>query len=971
MAIYHFSAKVISRATGSSAVASAAYRSAGRLHDDRLDRNHDFTNKSGVVHSEVLLPDGAPERMGDRSTLWNEVEATELRKDAQLAREVEFAIPRELTQQQGIALARDFVQAEFVDHGMIADLNVHWDIGADGLAKPHAHVMLSMREVSEDGFGKKVRDWNETGQLEQWRERWAEHVNERLASLDIDASVDHRSFKDQGIALDPQNKIGPAASRMERDGLELERIADHAAIARRNGERIMDDPNVALDAMTRSQATFTTRDLAMFVHRYSDGKEQFDLAMGAVQASPDLVALGKDGRGNDHFTSRDMIEVEARLERASQAMAERERHRVADRDKEGALASAESRGLTLSGEQRAAFDHATDGKDLGVVVGYAGTGKSAMLGVAREAWERAGYEVRGAALSGIAAENLEAGSAIPSRTIASLEHQWVQGRELLTSRDVLVIDEAGMIGSRQMERVLSAANDAGAKVVLVGDPQQLQAIEAGAAFRSIAEHHGSVEITEIRRQQVDWQRGAIRQLATGRTDEALSAYADHDMVHAAETREAARGELIDRWDRERIARPNDSRIILTHTNDEVRELNLAARERLRASGALGEDIAMQVERGERSFAIGDRAMFLRNDRELGVKNGSLGTLQSVSAQRMAVLLDDGRSIAFDTKDYAHIDHGYAATIHKSQGVTVDRAYVLATPGMDQHSSYVALSRHRESVSLHYGKDDFADGDRLARTLSRERTKDMASDYGREREANPTRSFAERRGISFRERVAEIVRKVPEKVRGIFDGLRLPQAPAPEADRQARAQSAIRRHARAVSTIFLAQDDGTTLGQLVEQGRYAPMGKELAAARNELNAFGANYSRDMERAYTADQPLAHEAAGGQVRRAILAMKAEQEIRETGHERANQFVTRWQKLKERSQQSYERGEMSSYRSTRSKMASMAEGLGRDPQLESLLANRKRELGIDIASGRSLGRELAFNHGLDLGRGRGLGL
>jgi hypothetical protein len=172
-------------------------------------------------------------------------------------------------------------------------------------------------------------------------------------------------------------------------------------------------------------------------------------------------------------------------------------------------------------------------------------------------------------------------------------------------------------------------------------------------------------------------------------------------------------------------------------------------------------------------------------------------------------------------------------------------------------------------------------------------------------------------------------------------------------------------------LFLAQEDGTKINQLVEQGRYAPMGQELAAARNELNAFGAHYSRDIERAYLADQPLAHEAANGQIRRAILAMKAEQEIRETGQERANQFVTRWQKLERRSQQNYEHGEMSSYRATRSKMADMAKSLERDPQLESLLANRKRELGIDIASGRSLGHELAFNHGLDLGRGRGLGL
>lgn len=968
MAIYHFSAKVISRASGSSAVASAAYRSAERLHDDRLDRSHDFTNKAGVVHSEVMLPEGAPERLGDRSTLWNEVEATELRKDAQLSREVEFAIPREMNQQQGIELARDFVQAEFVDKGMIADLNVHWDIGADGLAKPHVHVMLTMREVNKDGFGAKVRDWNKSELVCQWRESWADHVNERLAELDIEARVDHRSLEAQGIGLEPQSKIGAAAQRM---GPDADRLIEHHAIARENGERIIANPDIALDAITKQQSTFTHRDIAMFVHRHSDGKEQFDLALSAVLSSPNLVALGHDRRGCERFTSRDMIEVEARLERASTSLSERELHKVSERWKERALASAEARGLTLSGEQRAAFDHATSAIDLGVVVGYAGTGKSAMLGVAREAWEGEGYEVRGVALSGIAAENLEAGSAIPSRTIASMEHGWEQGRDILTSRDVLVIDEAGMVGTRQMERVLSHARDAGAKVVLVGDPQQLQAIEAGAAFRSIAEQHGSVEITEIRRQHDDWQRDATRHLATGRTAEALEAFREHDMVHAADTREAARSELIDSWDRERIAKPDDSRLILTHTNDEVRELNLAARERLRASGELGNDVVMQVERGERSIAAGDRVMFLRNERELGVKNGSLGTLQSVNPQRMAVLLDDGRNVAFDLKDYAHIDHGYAATIHKSQGVTVDRTHVLATPGMDQHSSYVALSRHRDSVQIHYGRDDFADDGKLARTLSRERVKDMASDYGRDSDIDPARRFAERRGITFRERVAEVVRKVPEKVRGLFDGFRLPEASAPEPDRQVRAQAAFRRHARAVSDLLRAQEDGTTINQLVEDGRYAPMGKELNIARNELNAFGANYSRDVERAYLKDQPLTHEAAGGNARRAILAMKNEQERRETLPKRANRFVTRWQQLEESSQQSYARSDMSAYKTARSSMAGMAKSLERDPQLESVLANRKSELGIDVTSGRSLSRELAFSHGLDLGRGRGLGL
>ena len=307
MAIFHFSAKVIGRSSGRSAVAAAAYRAGERLHDERIDRTHDFTNKAGVLHSEMMLPKDAQEAFADRATLWNAVEAAEKRKDAQLAREVEVALPRELSKKDNIRLAREFVKAQFVEKGMIADLNVHWDIGEDGKAKPHAHVMLTMREVTKDGFGAKVRDWNKTALIEQWRERWADHVNRALAERDIDARIDHRSLEAQGIALEPQDKIGPAASRIGGRGLEAERIEEHRAIAQRNGERIIANPGLALDAITHQQATFTKRDLAAFVHRHSDGKEQFDAAYNAVRSSSDLIALGKDGRGQERFTSTAMI----------------------------------------------------------------------------------------------------------------------------------------------------------------------------------------------------------------------------------------------------------------------------------------------------------------------------------------------------------------------------------------------------------------------------------------------------------------------------------------------------------------------------------------------------------------------------------------------------------------------------------------------------------------------------------------
>ena len=856
------------------------------------------------------------------------------RIDAQLAREIEFAIPRELDQAEGIRLAREFVKAEFVTRGMIADLNVHWDIGADGLAKPHVHVMLTTRSIGDDGFGPKVRDWNATSLLEHWRESWGEHVNRRLAELDIDARVDHRTLEAQGIDLEPQHKIGPAASRMAEQGMASERLVEHHAMARVNGEKLLANPALALDAITHGQATFTTRDLAKFVHRHSDGHEQFDCVVAAIKGSPELVALGKDGRGEQRFTSRAMIDTEQRLERSTAALAERSGHGLTAATLDRAIAAAASEGLKLGSEQEAALRNISGNRDLAIVTGYAGTGKSAMLRVARDGWEQAGYRVQGAALSGIAAENLESGSGISSRTIASLEHQWAQGREQLGTNDVLVIDEAGMIGSRQMERVIAEAERRGAKVVLIGDPEQLQAIEAGAAFRSIAQRHGSVEITEVRRQREGWQRDATRHLATERTGEAICAYEDHGHVHSAATRGDARTALIDRWDRDRQSAPEASRVILTHTNDEVGALNLAAREKLRAAGQLGEEVPIRTERGERQFARGDRIMFLRNERSLGVKNGSLGTLESVTSARMAVMLDDGRAVALDVKDYANIDHGYAATIHKAQGVTVDRVHVLATPGLDRHAAYVALSRHRDWVKLHYGQDDFADRDKLIRTLARERGKDMATDYA-------------------------IDPPIAQQARDPFAGLKLkpPTVNEPVPD---PLEQAVTRVARASADIMRMRRQG--LDELPHQQT------ALDSAATSLKAIRPDAARDLRAAFVKDMGLIDEAAQGRPSAAIRAMTLEREIRLDLTQRADRFVATWQAQSKRLDALSRGGEYRAADRLREGMNGLAKSLHRDPQLESLLRNRLKELGIGKPSGASLSHDL-LNHPA-LSRSRGLG-
>ena len=983
MAIYHFSAKVISRANGSSAVAAAAYRSASRLEDARLGRAHDFSNKAGVIHSEVMLSDGAPERWQDRETLWNEVEAGEKRRDAQLAREVEFSIPREMERADGIALARDFVQREFVDRGMVADLNVHWDHAEDGSPKPHAHVMLSMREVDGEAgrFGKKVREWNATSELQGWRERWSEHVNGRLAELGIEARIDHRSLKDQGVELEPQHKIGPAGARREDRGEDAERAAEHREIARRNGERIIAEPKVALDAITRQQSTFTDHDLARFVHRNTDDKAQFDRAMGVVRASPEVVALGTDGRGRERFSTREMLGVEARLERSAEELAGREGHAVAGRGIARAEAAAKARGMILSDEQETAFARITGHEDLALVVDYAGTGKSAMLGVAREAWEASGYQVRGAALSGIAAENLEAGSGIGSRTIASLEHAWGQGREQLSSRDVLVLDEAGMVGSRQMDRVLAAAEQAGAKVVLVGDPEQLQAIEAGAAFRALAERHGASEITEVRRQREGWQRDATRELATGRTGAALERYEAAGMVQGHATHEEARRAVVEGWgarrDSARTVGREESAIILAHTRADVAELNQLARGWMRQAGELGEDQAVQTGRGERAFAAGERVMFLRNERSLGVKNGSLGEVEAVTPARMAVRLDDGRRVAFDVKDYADVDHGYAATIHKAQGVTVDRAHVLASSGLDRHAGYVALTRHRDGVALHYGADQFKDEAELARTLGRERAKDTTLDY--------SERFAKRRGISVPESLQRPTAREPSPEterapkRSPFAGLKLGTPGKGTTDaRAARTPPAPERGVGAALTPDHQADElrrgvqgyiraWADAERMVEQRLPVLPHQEAALkrAREGLEGQSKDAAADLRSSLRRTPGLAAQGEGA----VVAAMSTEAEIRQSPELRAERFVADWSRLQAR------RGQLAGWEHAdargrvEARMKGMAEGLGRDPQVESILRGKRQELGLGRGqvAGRGIGDDLAKA----LGRGRSQGL
>ena len=799
MAIYHLSMKPIARGSGRSAVAAAAYRSGTCLRNERDGLVHDFRRKGGIEHTEIVLPDGMEgnaEWAKDRSALWNAAEFTERRKDARVAREFEIALPHELSPDERLELTRDFAQGIADRYKVAVDFAIHSPDDETDVRNHHAHVMITTREVTEAGLGDKTLLERENRwlvdnnlptshqQLKTLRLEWEELANLHLARAGHDVRIDHRSHQERGLSLEPTRHMGVHATQMDKRGIDVERQRVEAEAARRNAARIRQNPAVVLDMITNEKSVFDKWDMAKTLHRYiNDDPQAFQALLTKVMTTDQLVQLSQaNAQTPAKYSTREMVELESGMITSAMRMNETGSH-TTDRSHVDAAISKQTHALIwakltdmkaeivekglsqdqvgerikdvgLSAEQVYAIRYVTTGRQISAVVGYAGAGKSTMLTAAREAWEAQGYSVHGAALAGKAAEGLEESSGIQSRTLASWEHGWKKGRDKLTSKDVFVIDEAGMIGSRQMAKFVEEAKQSGAKLVLVGDHEQLQAIGAGAAFRSIVEHVGSAELQEVRRQRQDWQREASVLFASHRTKEALEAYIRHGAVTMADTQDHARQTLVSDYVKDVDDNPNGSRLAMAHRRADVRQLNIDIRIALQESGKLPVSVrragnADTIEHvydtndGVRSFTKDDRLVFLENNRDMGVKNGMLGTVERTEQGRLSVRLEGGKGeVEIDPTKYRAFDHGYATTIHKTQGATVDRSFLLASETMDRHLTYVGMTRHRDRGIVYASRDQFVDRDAFIKTLSRSGAKETTLDYPR---PGPE-GFAMRRGI---------------------------------------------------------------------------------------------------------------------------------------------------------------------------------------------------------------------------------
>ncbi|HQS45152.1 MAG: Ti-type conjugative transfer relaxase TraA [Rhizobiales bacterium 24-66-13] len=782
MAITHFTPQLISRGSGRSAVLSAAYRHCARMEHQAEGRTIDYSGKRGLRHEEFLLPPGAPEWArtmiadcsvaGAAEAFWNAVEAFETRTDAQLAKEFIIALPVELSAEQNIALVREFVETQVLARGQVADWVFHAEPG-----NPHIHLMTTLRPLAEDGFGpKKVpvigadgqplrndagkivyRLWSgEKAEFLQQREGWLDLQNRHLALAGLDVRVDGRSYGERGVDLVPTTHIGVAAKAIDRKEVaaawypRLERIALHEERRAENRERILRRPEIVLDLVTREMSVFTERDIAKVLHRYVDDADTFRQLLARILQSPDVLRLEGErigfatgAREPARYTTRELIRLEAEMADRAIRLSGRSSHGVRDE----ALAAVFERHARLSQEQRVAIAHVASLGRLAAVVGRAGAGKTTMMKAAREVWEAAGYRVVGAALAGKAAEGLEQEAGITSRTLASWELAWSKGREVIDDRTIFVLDEAGMVSSRQMALLVETVTTAGAKLVLVGDPDQLQPIEAGAAFRAILDRTGYAELETIYRQREQWMRDASLDLARGNVTAALNAYEANGRLEPRTLKSDAIAVLIEDWNRDYD--PAKSTLILAHLRRDVRTLNDMARAKLVERGIVGDGDAFRTEGGVRRFAAGDQVVFLKNEGSLAVKNGMIGHVVEAREGWFAAMVGEGelrRRVEVDQRFYANVDHGYATTIHKSQGATVDRVKVLATLSLDRHLSYVALTRHREDVGLYYGALSFRKAGGLAKILSQRRIKETTLDYEQAGSYRAALRFAEARGL---------------------------------------------------------------------------------------------------------------------------------------------------------------------------------------------------------------------------------
>lgn len=721
MAIFHFTAQVISAAENRSAVAAAAYRHAAKMERAADGRSHDYHAKPGVEHEEIILPPDAPEWAGARylsepvkkasERLWNDIEAREnqhsRRATAGLAKEIEFSLPVELTRGEQIGLAREFIVQALAARGYTCD----WVLHHAAEDNPHIHVMYTERELpgEPERWGNKIRVANRRQQLLELRAEWAMAANRHLALAGHEARINHRSHKDRGLELDPGVHRGSMPSDPDDYISWKARVQEDATITIGNEQWLREHPQelVKLAGSTHEVVTrpvLVEEALSRLSFANRDDAEAF--VEEAVRSGL-LVPAGRSGSGDEAWNSTLHLQQVREVISAAEALAD------APFSPAAAVPVSSLDGLDLNAGQRQAAEAIVDADSCLVLVSVmAGTGKTHMLQAAAEVLAGQGIAVLGAAPSGRAAAEM-ASANLRTHTVAGWLQQpmaWtVEGQPF-----VFVLDEAGMVEMRDMAAVAQAVEAHGGKLVLLGDSEQLQPIAAGTPFRVLRDRFGAVEMAWVMRQEDKWDRLATIAFARGKPQDALDHYSKKGVISEHDSASAAVQAIADDyWAVEGVT------IALAHRNVDVDRINEAVRAAGVKAGLVSAFQQYATGSGVVQFAAGDRVVANAVIPECKILKGAFGVIQAAADRRLEVVFEGHHDpVSMDDRTAARLGLGYAVTIHKSQGIAADNALVLAGVTMDKHLGYVALSRHRRHLRLYVDRSSVDGVDQLARCLRR-------------------------------------------------------------------------------------------------------------------------------------------------------------------------------------------------------------------------------------------------------------
>jgi len=706
------------RSKGHSALAASAYRSGSKLYDARTGITHDYSNRHDVAFSTLLLPQDTISEFADREFLWNQAELAENRKDAQLCKDVVLALPKELDLALQIELTKQFAQTYFVDHGLPADIAIH----DHGEGNPHAHILIPTRRLENNRFSKyKARDLNPAFanrfivEKDYWGEQWREYQNNFFREHGLDLSVDLNhvlSERHTGKIKDHKDSYLQEENRLI-DEIRLESVLN---------------PEVFIQRIAETHSVFTRRDIERLVfktfqktHRATDYLQ----VVAQILEHQEVIKLGNNDLGIESYTTRHQYIEEGKLLAHVESLFSRKNH---------VLHQALNKVIEqydLNEEQAQAMQFIIQGKDISVLIGRPGVGKSYLLKPLKELYEAHGHRVLGASLSGKVAKALQAETGIEASTIASLSYRIKTGKLSLTAKHILVIDEAGMVDFTNLNFLLKAVDEAGAKIVLVGDPDQLKPIHKGEIFRGIAARTGYIELGNIRRQNHEGDRQASLALARGEINEAVNHYAKKEAIHFCDGQDEAANKLVSAWQKNLTSESIKQHVMLAFSRAAVESLNTKGRIAAIEKGLVKqEEFAYFSQNGARTLSLskGERILFRQNHKLLGVRNGDLATIKEINANTLTAILDSGEQVTIP-QNYKWIDYGYALTVHKSQGMTVEHASILIdSTYWDKHLAFVAMTRHKESVQIYANTHIHSDINALTQTLSRSTTKDNVIDW---------------------------------------------------------------------------------------------------------------------------------------------------------------------------------------------------------------------------------------------------